>query len=345
MNNMLDVIDNAAENTEEFDKLIFPINVQESLAASGSLKRSEKTGLIVSFWVFISAIIGWFLAGWLRTVTPQYYLLITIVIELVLQFFVGGFILRFALDETTMLAEMNKQDNLFAKYFGIYHEILAEETNKYPFDAIEYSDGSHGVFVQLLLGHNTNARSSATYEVNNAIQQVINKSAIPHRVIYMNEQFGNSSSAQAMRDGVSRVYDPQLFPAYRDIVRGYLQIAEEESNVVCVTYILYAKTQQQKDELPQLVRGIMNTINAEDTVYREAYTMSYDQIVEFYRHYYRLDVLDMGLIRANVALKKNISCPIKVLKVYGKSGKTYATSDYAKLKEEIMRADGLQSAQ
>ncbi len=323
------------------DRLIFPVNVQESVAASGSLKRSERNGIIISFWIFGCAILAWLLASFLRGVVPRYYVWITIAVEVVLQLTVGVIILRIISDEGTMAAELSKQDNSFAKYFAIYHEVLAGEDTPYPFDMIEFSDGSYGVYIQFLLGYNTDRASTGTYEVNKAIQRAINKSGMDHRVVFCNERFGNSDAADKMRAVVSKISDPKLFKAYRDIVQGLLKTANEESNVVCTTYILYAKTQIQKEELVPLVNNIMTTVSGADTAYREVSVLSYEDIVEFYRNYYKLDLIDMGLIRVHQVQRKGVQCALRVLKVYGDSGKVYTTEDYAALQRSILEADGL----
>lgn len=324
------------------DKLVFPLNVHESLAASSGLKKSEKTGIILSFWLLASGLLAWFLGGWLRQVIPAYYGWVVLAVEVVLQLTVGTFILRWALDERTLMSEMDGSNNSFAKFFGIYHEILSEEGSTYPFDVIEFNDGSYAVYIQFLMGYNTNQASAATYDVNKTIQQLINKSGMSHRILYCNERFGNSAAADNLRKVVAGIEDPRLFKAYRDIVQGILKTAEEESNVVCPTYVIFAKTQIQKEELTSLVTNILNTVKAEDTAYREVATLSYEDIVEFYRIYYKLDVLDMGLIRVHAVKKKSISCSLKLLKVYGKSGKSYTTADMKQLQTNILREHGLE---
>lgn len=347
MANMSDDLDAAlatsTNSLEEYDedKLIFPINVTESLKASGSLKKGERNGIIISFWVFGCALLAWVLAGWLRQILPQWYLLIVIGVEVALQLTVGLFLLRFVLDERTMMMEASGQDNSFARYFSIYHEVIAEEGSTYPFDFIEFSDGSYGVYIQFLLGYNTNQASEATHEVNTLIPRLINRSGMGYRIFYSNEKFGNSASADEMRKGVGKISDPRLFKAYRDIVQGLLQTANEESNVVCTTYVIYAKTQIQKDELATLVNNILNVVRGSETAYREVSVLDYSSIVEFYRNYYKLDVLDMGMVRAHQVQKKKIACTLKVLKIYGKSGKVYTTGDYSALQKFILDSDGL----
>lgn len=333
----------ASATTEDGkDKLVFPLNVHESLAASGSLRKGEKTGIVVSFWLLACGLLAWFLAGWLRQVIPGYYGWIVLGIEVALQLTVGVFILRWVLDERTMMSEMDGANNSFAKFFGIYHEIVSQEGSTYPFDVIEFADGSYGVYIQFLLGYNTNQASAATYEVNRVVQSMINKSGMAHKVLYTNEKFANSSAADELRKVVAGVEDPRLFKAYRDIVQGILKTASEESNVLCATYVIYAKTRIQKEELTQLVINILNTVGAEDTAYREVSTLSYDDIVEFYRNYYKLDVLDMGLIRVHAVKRKSISCSLRLLRVYGESGKVYNTQDMKRLRSEILREHGLE---
>lgn len=338
----LGVESNISSDGDDIERLVFPVNVHESISASSGLKRSEKTGIIISFWVFASALLAWFLAGWLRTVVPAYYIWVVLAVELTLQATVGTLILRFAMDEGTLISEMANDNNNFSKYFGIYHEIISEDNSAYPFDVIEFVDGSYAVYIQFLLGYNTNHASAATYDVNMQIQALVNKSGMFHRILYMNEDFGNSSAADRLRKTVAGIKDPRLFSVYRDIIQGVLNTASEESNVLSMTYVIYAKTLIQKDELKQLVINILNTVRSDDTVYREVNTLSYDDIVELYRNYYKLDVLDMGLIRVHAAKRKNMSCAVKLLRVYGKNGKAYSTADMKNLQDNLLREHGLE---
>ena len=327
---------------EDIERLVFPANVHESIQASGSLKKSEKSGIIISFWVFASALLAWFLAGWLRTLIPDFYFWVVIGIELVLQLTVGLLILRYVLDEGTLLSELSNDNNSFSKYFGIYHEIISQDRSAYPFDVIEFTDGSHAVYIQFLLGYNTNRASTATYEVNRQIQSLLNKSGMYHKILFMNENFANSDAAERLRNSVSTITDPRLFKVYRDIVRGVLDVAENESNVLSATYVIYAKTRMQKEDLPRLVTNILNLVKAEDTAYREVSTLAYEDIVELYRIYYKLDVLDMGLLRVHSAKRKNIALTLKLLRVYGASGKVYNTADMKNLQAAILREHGLE---
>lgn len=327
---------------QEEDRLVFPINVHESLKAASSLNKGEKTGLVLSLWIFGCAVLAWVLAGWLRQVVPQYYIWIVIAVIIALQLTVGVYVLRFAMDERSIFSEMNANKDSFATYFKIYKEIKSKEGSKYPFDLLEFDNGNYGVFIECRLGHNTQLRSEGTYYVNKSIVEILNKAGLPWKTFYHNESFKSSEAAQDLRDILKGIEDPELFTVYRDILQNYLDIAEDESNVVSVTYLIYATTRIAKDELLPVVNQIFTLLEKEDTVYRQVSCLKYDEIVEFLRHYYRLEVLDMGLIRAHIATKKNtFNCPVSVLKLYGRSGKSYSRDEFYKLNEEILATNGL----
>ena len=344
---MADIRDIAAEIEDNGgareDRLVFPINVHESLQASKGLKPSEKNGLIISAWITVSVLLGWFGAGWLRQIVPDYYFFLTLLAELALQLTAGTFLLRLLLDETSMANEMSNTDKSFAKYFGIYHEHIAEEGSAYPCDVIEFVDGSHCAYIMLLLGYNTNQASKNTYAVNLAVQQMINRSGMPHRITYSNEKFSNSDSAEGLRAIANGVTDPTLFPPYRDIVMNLINKANTESNVMCAVYQLYAQTRIQKEDLGALVENIVKLVNSEQTAYRACFAMEYREISEFYRLYYKLNILDMGLVRViGASNKKSVACPVRLVKVYGASGKTYTTPDYGKILPTLLADYGLE---
>lgn len=332
------------EEKNEQAKLIFPINVHESMQASSGLKKSEKVGIMVGFWVFGCAVLGWFLLGWLRTIIPGAYGWVTLLVEIVLQLTVGVYILRFAMDERAVFQEMNNSDQSFANFFKIYREIVSEDGSKYPFDIIEFDDGSYGVFIQCRLGHNTQRRSDATYEAHKAVDAVLNKAGLPRKIFYHNEIFKSSQAAQDLRDSLKKIEDPVLFNSYREIIQNYLSITDDEANVLCVTYLVYATNRIAKDELIATMHNVFNMLERDETVYREITAMRYDEIVEFLRHYYQLEILDMGIIRAHVAAKKaTFNCTVSVLKIYGDSGKIYTSEEFKKLNDEVLKQFGLDS--
>lgn len=340
-----DLLSSHTEQEEqiEVDQLIFPLNVHESMKSAGGLNKGEKTAIIISFWLFGCALLGWFLMSWLKSLSIEHYVLLTALVELLLQLTVGVYILRFALDERAMFQELNNANTSFAQYFKIYKELTVEGGSPLPFDVLEFSDGSWGAFLQLRLGFNTNARSANTYHANKAVINILNKSNLAHKTIYHNEEFKNSLAAEDLRAVLGNIKDPKLFETYRSVVQNYLDIAEDQSNVLCTTYVIYAQNRIQKDEFVATMNSIISALTKHETVYREISILKYDGIVSFLQNYYRLEVLDMGLVRANTVLtkKKFSSSSVRVLKIYGASGKIYASPEFKQLRNEIMREGGL----
>lgn len=304
-------------------QLIFPINVYESLKAAGGFKPGEKLGLAVSFWVFGNAILAWFLLSFLKTVTPKYYMWVTVGVILILQLTVGVQLLRFALDERSLVAESSNVT--FTSYFRIYKDSCMSLNDKYG--VIEYDDGTFGLFFQCRIGYNTATKSRNTWEVNREIFQTIARFGLSYNTLYVPEQFRTSSACEKMLGSLNTIKDPNLFTAQRDILQNLLNIAERESNVMCMTIVIYAHTQIQKDTLPQLIARIENLVATGDTCYREASFLSSDKIIEFLAYYYGI-TLDMGQLRAHTAALNGANLGIvKVLQLYGESGKVYHSKE------------------
>lgn len=327
------------EGEDKDEQLIYPINIHESLKSSGGLQQGEMTSIIVSFWIFAMALLAWFLASWLRNIT-QYYLWVTLLVLVVLQLTVGVYLLGFILDEKGLASELDNSDLSFINYFNVYKEILSKDS-QYPFDVIEYSDGSHVVFIQCLLGYNTQLRSEETYDENVEVEQILARSGMPYRKIFTNELFRGSLAAEQLLNTVRKVNDPDLFKAYRAIVMRAMDIAENESNVLCTTYVVHAQTRIQKDELTATVEKVLAVLRREGNVYRQVGVLNFEQCVEFLRCSYDLDVLDMGMVRERQAIKKRIDCSIKLLKVKGERGKVYTTTEYDSMLREMLHEDGI----
>lgn len=331
------------DEMENIGKMIFPLNVHESLKSAGGLKKSEKTGIIVSIWLLVCGILGWFLMSWLQSIMPH-YILLTIIAELLLNATVGVYLLRFILDEKAMFQEVEKRDLSFAQYFKIYRELKTEEGSPLPFDVIEFNDGSYGAFIQLRLGFNTNARSNNTYTANRNMVDALNKAGLPHKTFFHNERFKTSQAAEDLRQILSGIRNQKLFNTYRSVIHNYLELADNESNVLCVTHLIYAQTRIQKDEFVDTMNAVIGILERFDTVYREIAVLKYDDIVGFLQEYYKLDVLDMGLVRANIALTKKeaAASSVHVLKLYSKSGKIYTNKEFKQLRGEILKQEGLE---
>lgn len=327
----------------DMEKMIFPLNVHESLKSSGGLKKSEKTGIIIAMWLLACGIIGWFLMSWLQSIM-SHYILVTVIAELVLNLTVGVYLLRFILDEKAMFQEVEKRDLSFAQYFKIYRELRADDGSRLPFDVIEFNDGSYGAYIQLRLGFNTNVRSNNTFNSNHQFIETLNKAGLPHKTFYHNERFKASAAAEDLRQILNGIKDPKLFNSYRSLVQNYLAIADNESNVLCITHLIYAQTRIQKDEFVDTMNSLIAILERFETVYREITVLKYDDIVTFLQDYYKLDVLDMGLVRANIALTKRetAASSVHVLKLYSKSGKIYTNKEFKQLKAEILKQDGLE---
>ena len=326
---------------EEYDRLIFPINAYQRVSSSGGLNSSDKKSMVVTAWIFVSAIILWVLMNVFRNVTTH-YIALAVVVFVLIQLVIGSVILTYVFDLDSLNKEMDKTDSTFSQYFNISKAIIADEKNGLPCDLIEFPDGTTAAYVQLLLGYNTEALSQSTYEFNKSIDRILNKSWLHYRGITMTENFRNSDAAKHMLDVVKGVSDQKLFEQYRSIVQNLLDKSALESNVPVTIYMICAKTKIQKEELLPAIKRIIELADSTPTCYREVSTMRYNQIVQLYQDYNRLGVLDMGLARAK-ANKVKVSSRFPIMKIYGKNG-VYSTPEYNKLQDEFLAEFGLTEA-
>ena len=331
------VSNNENSNIENEDGLIFPINVHESLRASGGFKPGEKAGVILSLWVFFNVVLAWVVASFLRTITPQYYGWITFALIVILQLTVGVYILMWITDSSGITVE-SSNDTSFANYFRIYKnsEIILNDS----YSVLEYDDGSYGLFLQCRMGYNTDMKSKATWNANREIASLLLNYGMSYNIVYANEQFKSSKDCEALLNQLTRIEYGKLFEAQRDILQNLLDISEQQSNVQCFTVIIYASTQIQKDSLPSLIKKIETTFVTNDTCYRECKFLSGNEMLEFLQYYYGLEVLDMGMLRAVSSRTRGSSDGIlKVVKLYNENGRVF--SGNTDINEELINAAGL----
>lgn len=321
------------------EKLIFPHNVYDSLKAQNGIQPKEKMSMILSLDALICFVGGWYLAGFLRQYIPRYYLIVTIAIVVALHATIGVYILRLFTDNS-ISSEMDNSYKGFDQYFGVYKEIRNTNGIPYNFDVVEMNDGSHVAYIQCLFGYNTQQRSLNTEAETRAVESILCKAGIKHTITYINEDFKGSSAASNMLKPLEGIQDAKLFDAYRSIVQHMVNVATEQSNSVSVVYAITAHTKILKEQFNTIIERIMKHLDNEFTAYREAKVLSYPEIVDFYRRYHKLSVIDMGQLNR----KRNVSdaaVSIKVLKVYLKDGTVKTSKDFVKLYEDIQKEQGV----
>ena len=101
--------------------------------------------------------------------------------------------------------------------------------------------------------------------------------------------------------------------------------------------IIYAKTQIQKDDLLALINRLERHFIVEQTCFRDIKFLSNDEILEFLRSYYELEILDMSLLRAQkISADIANNDTLSVLKLYADSGKIFVTDEMKSLNQRII---------
>lgn len=323
------------------DHMIFPLNIHESLNASTGLSQSEKNGIIISFWIVGCLILMWFCAIFLKSIIPNFYIQITILIIVILNLTVGVLLLRFLLDDRSIMNEyQNIGNNSFANYFRIYRDTELEINNKYGI--IEYDDGTYAAILRLRMGYNTDEKAANTWTLNRDAFRIIAKAGFPYQIISESEFFRESDSCDLMLDKLTQIDDPMLFKAQKDIIKEILDIAENESNVPITHILIYAPTQILRDDLPQLITRLERHYASLDSCFRDIKFLDNDEIIAFLRSYYQLEVLDMSLLRAQTVINDlSIGDSFKVLRLYGMNGKVYSTQSLINIHKDIIRQTGI----
>lgn len=325
------------DEQENSEQMIFPLNIHESLNASSGLNQNERNGIIISFWFVGCLLLAWFCAIFFKNIIPNFYIQVTILIILIINLTFGVLLLRFILDDRSIMNEyQNIGNNSFANYFKIYRDSELEIDNKYGI--IEYDDGTYAAILRLRLGYNTDEKASNTWTLNRDAFRIISKAGFIYKIISESESFRESDSCDLMLDKLSHIDDPILFKVQKDIIQEILDIAEKEANVPIMYILIYAHTQILKDDLPQLINRLERHYLSLDSCFRDIKFLNNDEIIEFLRSYYKLEVLDMSLLRVQAVVNDtSIGNSFKVLRLYGSSGKVYSTSSLATLHTDIIK--------
>lgn len=323
---------------ENNDKLIFPLNVKDAVKYSGGLQSSDKIGIFVSFTLLICGISLWCLIAWLRPIFPNHYIQVSIGIVLVILVVLGSNIIRFFIDENSVAAEMSDEDRPASRYIKIYRLIKSGE-GSYDFDVVEFDD-CIGAFITCRLGNNTTLKSNNTYTVTKEFISFLNKEGVNRKVFYSTEDFKHSNDARNLMNSYDSDKSSRLYLAYRDIIKNYMDIAEHESNVMSVTYLLTASTSREIDDFAKTIHRAVKILQTPDTCFREVSILDHSQIHEMLRRYFLVGVLNIHEKGNTTRVRDNsIFSSIEVMALYGKN-KKYINKDID-IRAEIINSTGI----
>lgn len=325
------------EERDDSETMIFPLNVQSSVAAKSSLTEHEKITIGITGWLFVCGIIGWVLISFLLKIVPRYAFPIGISIIVFLNATVGVFLLRYLLDEKSVIKEYEASEGAsFASFFHIYRDTQLTLDNKYG--VIEYSDGTYAAVMRFRLGYNTNTFAENTWMYTRDAVRIIASAGYTCKQVTMTENFKNSDTCKFMLDRLWKISNPELRKVQKEIIKGLIENAEKYSNVPEMYLLIYAHTQIQKDDLLSLIQRLERHFIVEQTCFRDIKFLNNDEIIEFLRQYYELEVLDMSLLRAQkISADLSFGDSFPILKMYAESGKIYTTEDMDTLNKRIIK--------
>lgn len=327
---------NIQEEREDSDTMIFPLNVQASVTAKSALSEHEKLTIGITGWLFACGIIGWLLISFLLKVIPDYAFPIGIIVLVFLNATLGVYLLRYLLDEKSVIKEYEASDGAsFSSFFHIYRDTQLTLDNKYGI--IEYSDGTFAAIMRFRLGYNTNTFAENTWMYTRDAVRLIISAGYTFKMITMTEDFKSSDTCKFMMDRLKNIKNPELLRVQKEIIKGLIENAEKQSNVPELYVLIYAHTQIQKDDLLSLINRLERHFVVEQTCFRDIKFLNNDEIIEFLRRYYELEVLDMSLLRAQkLSSDMAKTDSFSVLKLYSESGKVYTTEDMQTLNSRII---------
>ena len=187
------------------------------------------------------------------------------------------------------------------------------------------------------LGYNTNTFAENTWMYTRDAVRLIISAGYTFKMITMTEDFKSSDTCKFMMDRLKNIKNPELLRVQKEIIKGLIENAEKQSNVPELYVLIYAHTQIQKDDLLSLINRLERHFVVEQTCFRDIKFLNNDEIIEFLRRYYELEVLDMSLLRAQkLSSDMAKTDSFSVLKLYSESGKVYTTEDMQTLNSRII---------
>lgn len=221
----------------------------------------------------------------------------------------------------------NADSDSFAKYIQVRKEGETEiEVNNQKVNIFEYVNGQ--VFFTMLFryGSNDDAKANNTKKIFQKIFNAIGNYNFVFRTAIGTENFANSLEFKRHIQKRNKIQDKNLALYLKRATNEALKMTEEECNTEVVYLTVQSTILYQKDEIEALLMVILRIIEDNLNAFREVKLLNLEELLEFYRWFYRIEAIDAAMMKAldlSNELEETYSNIVSVYRYHSKDGSTF----------------------
>lgn len=308
--------------------MIFPIDVHKRALNSRKLAASDRNTVIMQVFV-VANIACFFILKYVFTTLLGMGTIWAVIAQIVLFISIGIALFRFVIfNEDEKLQEMRNADSdSFAKYIQVRKEGGNEiEVNNQKVNIFEYVNGQ--VFFTMLFryGSNDDAKANNTKKIFQKIFSAIGNYNFVFRTAIGTENFANSLEFKRHIQKRNKIQDKNLALYLKRATNEALKMTEEECNTEVVYLTVQSTILYQKDEIEALLMVILRIIEDNLNAFREVKLLNLEDLLEFYRWFYRIEAIDAAMMKAldlSNELEETYSNIVSVYRYHSKDGSTF----------------------
>ena len=276
--------------------MIFPIDVHKRALNSRKLAASDRNTVIMQ--VFIVANIAcFFILKYVFTTLLGMGTIWAVIAQIVLFISIGIALFRF------VIFNEDEKVNIF------------EYVNCQVFFTMLFRYGS-----------NDDAKANNTKKIFQKIFNAVGNYNFVFRTAIGTENFANSLEFKRHIQKRNKIQDKNLALYLKRATNEALKMTEEECNTEVVYLTVQSTILYQKDEIEALLMIILRIIEDNLNAFREVKLLNLEELLEFYRWFYRIEAIDAAMMKAldlSNELEETYSNIVSVYRYHSKDGSTF----------------------
>lgn len=308
--------------------MIFPNDVHKRIQNQKKITGQNQVQLMVTIFV-VGNIVCFFALRWLLITMLGLGLQAVFLVQAILISIVGVFVFRFAVFNELQKKQEHKslESDSFARFMYLRKDAQQDTiVQNRTIHMFEFINGCATCTLEFRFGSNNDVRAEMT---NHLIEQLINAVLgcdFEYRLTVMPEDFRSSCEFREQVRRINKMPDTALRNTCMKIFDDML----EESYRVCNVDVLYltvrTRTNYQKNELEDLIATMIKILTPSLASFRSVTFLDLEQLLEFYREFYKIAAIDLAMMRA-IELSKSIDDDFtNIVKIYAlrdETGRTF----------------------
>lgn len=312
--------------------MIYPFNVHREVKDAGKATGQDLSRFF-GFLMLIIGIILYFVIDFILSTIIGANKGLTIIITLILLFFIGYYVFRFFIfREDEKMAEYKGQErDTFARYVRIRKDTeqsINVLNNK--IDCFEYTNGSIFCVLQFKFGGNNTEKAKNTFMLFRQIIHIIGENGLEFRMTDMPEDFFHSEEYSNYAQHLNAIENKKLAYTLIHMADHTLQTSKKLGNTSTIYLEIIAINNYKILDFETALSQIMISSKNIKSALRGVYYLELQGLLEYMEQYYNMEVIDLSTMKVleyaeNGELDFNNIADI--YQIVSASGKTYRAGD------------------